>query len=50
MTITRNLLAQIRELMSRGMIPKHIANSMAMSTSDVSALIIMVKQQDSICR
>jgi hypothetical protein len=43
MTITRLLLAQIRELMGRGMKPLAIAQSMAMGLDEVDKLIYIVR-------
>ena len=44
MTITRMVLAQVRELMGRGMTPLAIAQSMAMRLDDVNELIYLVRQ------
>lgn len=43
MTITRMLLAQIRELLERGMKPLAIAQSMAMNLDEVDKLIYLVR-------
>lgn len=43
MVITRMILAQVRELMGRGMTPLAIAQSMAMKVADIDKLIYIVR-------